>query len=125
MKSKWMNNLGLKVISLVVAFILWLVIINTTDPIITKKFTDIPVQIINENVITSLNQVYEVEDGDMVDVIVKGKRSFVEELTNDDFSASADLSKLSTVNTAGIQVKLNKASKENVVVERLALFVFS
>ena len=77
MKSKWMNNLGLKVISLVVAFILWLVIINTTDPIITKKFTDIPVQIINENVITSLNQVYEVEDGDMVDVIVKGKRSFV------------------------------------------------
>lgn len=114
MKSKWMNNLGLKVISLVVAFILWLVIINTTDPTITKKFTDIPVQIINENVITSLNQVYEVEDGDMVDVVVKGKRSFVEELTNDDFSASADLSKLSTVNTAGIQVKLNKSSKENV-----------
>ena len=114
MKSKVMNNFGLKVISLVVAFIVWLVIINTTNPTITKTFTDIPVKVINENVITSLNQVYEVVDGDMVDVVVKGKRSFVEELTNDDFSATADLSKLSTVNTAGIQVKLNKATKENV-----------
>ena len=87
MKSKVMNNFGLKVISLVVAFIVWLVIINTTNPTITKTFTDIPVKVINENVITSLNQVYEVVDGNMVDVVVKGKRSFVEELTNDDFSA--------------------------------------
>ena len=63
MKSKVMNNFGLKVISLVVAFIVWLVIINTTNPTITKTFTDIPVKVINENVITSLNQVYEVVDG--------------------------------------------------------------
>lgn len=40
MKSKVMNNFGLKVISLVVAFIVWLVIINTTNPTITKTFTD-------------------------------------------------------------------------------------
>lgn len=114
MKNRIMNNLALKLLALAVAFIVWLVIINITDPTISRRFNNIPVDILNENVITSSNQVYEVEDGDTVDVTVKGKRSFVEELSEDDFYASADLSKLSTINTAGIQVKLNKLTKENV-----------
>jgi hypothetical protein len=75
-----MKNLWLKLLALVVAFIVWLVIINITDPTISRQFTDIPVDILNENVITSANQVYEVESGKTVDVTVKGKRSFIEEL---------------------------------------------
>ena len=111
MKNRIMKNLWLKLLALVVAFIVWLVIINITDPTISRQFTDIPVDILNENVITSANQVYEVESGKTVDVTVKGKRSFIEELAEEDFYASADLSKLSTVNTAGIQVKLNKTMR--------------
>lgn len=114
MKDRWTKNLSLKLLSVIVAFIIWLFIINVTDPTITKTFTDIPVDILNESVITSSNQVYEVEAGDRVDVKVKGKRSVIEDLTEEDFYASADLSKLSTVNTAGIQVKLNKEAKENI-----------
>ena len=114
MKKKLMNNLVLKLLSVFVAFFVWLVIINVIDPTTTKHFSSIPVVILNENVITSANQVFEVESGDTVDVTVKGKRSFIEQLDETDFSASADLSKLSTVNTAGIQVKLNKPTKDNV-----------
>lgn len=112
-----MKNFAIKILSIVVAFIIWLVIINITDPTVTKSFTEIPVEILNENVITSSNQVYEVEEGDTVDVTIKGKRSLIEDITEDDFSASADLSKLSTVNTAGIQVKLNKFTKENIEID--------
>lgn len=114
MKNKLMKNFAIKILSVIVAFIIWLVIINITDPTITKSFTEIPVEILNENVITSSDQVYEVEEGDTVDVTVKGKRSLIEDITEEDFYASADLSKLSTVNTAGIQVRLNKFAKENI-----------
>ena len=114
MKKRIMKNFVLKILSVVVAFFVWLVIINIIDPTTTRHFTDIPVEILNENVITSANQVFEVESGDKVDVTVKGKRSFIEGIDESDFSASADLSKLSTVNTAGIQVKLNKSTKEPV-----------
>nr|MBP3598654.1 hypothetical protein [Eubacterium sp.] len=114
MKNKWTKNLVLKLLSVAVAFVIWLVIINITDPTVSKRFTDIPVEILNENVITTMNQVYEVESGKKVDVTVKAKRSFVEELTEADFQATADLSKLSTVNTAGIDVKLVRTTKENV-----------
>lgn len=114
MKKKIMKNFVLKILSVIVAFFVWLVIINIIDPTTTRHFTGIPVEILNENVITSANQVFEVESGDKVDVTVKGKRSFIEGIDESDFSASADLSKLSTVNTAGIQVKLNKPTKEPV-----------
>ena len=43
-----MKNLWLKLLALVVAFIVWLVIINITDPTISRQFTDIPVDILNE-----------------------------------------------------------------------------
>lgn len=107
----------MKIISLVAAFLFWLVIINVTDPVTTMSFSDIPVKILNENVITSANQVYEIEDGDTVKVTVKGKRSFVETLSAEDFTATADLSELSKVNAVSIDVKLNKTANSNVDVE--------
>ncbi|MCH5252473.1 MAG: hypothetical protein J1F22_05815 [Lachnospiraceae bacterium] len=117
MKIKAMSNLVLKIISIIAAFLFWLVIINITDPTTSMTFHDIPVEVLNENVITSANQVYEIEDGDKVEVTVRGKRSFVERLTEDDFTATADLSQLSKVNAVNIHVKLNKTSKSNVEVD--------
>ncbi len=117
MQKKLTINLSLKIVSVIVAFLFWLVIINITDPTTSRTFYDVPVQILNENVITSANQVYEVEDGDTVHVTVKGKRSFVETLTNEDFTATADLSELSKVNAVNIDVKLNKESTSSVDVD--------
>lgn len=114
MKKKLTNNLFLRIVSVVAAFLFWLVIINITDPTTSRTFFDIPVQILNENVITSANQVYEIEDGDTVRVTVKGKRSFVENLTEKDFTATADLSELSKVNAVNVVVKLNKESTSSV-----------
>lgn len=113
MKKFITTNLSLKILSVVVAFLFWLVIVNLTDPMIKKTFYDIPVEIINENVITSVNQVYEVTEGDTVNVSVKGKRSFVEKLTKDDFSASADMSSLSKVNAVAIRVELKQSAAAN------------
>ena len=66
MKKKLTSKLMLKIVSVIVAFLFWLVIINITDPTTSNTFYDIPVQILNENVITSANQVYDIVDGDTV-----------------------------------------------------------
>ena len=113
MKNRLAANLALKILSIVVAFVFWLVIVNITDPTTARTFSDIPVKIVNENVITSANQVYEVMDGDMVDVTVKGKRSFVERLENKDFVATADMSGLSKVNAVSIEVELQNAPSDS------------
>lgn len=113
MKNKLAANLVLKILSVVVAFVFWLVIVNITDPTTARTFQNIPVKIVNENVITSANQVYEVIDGDEVDVTVKGKRSFVEKLQDKDFVAVADMSGLSKVNAVSIEVKLQNLAMDS------------
>lgn len=106
MKNRLASNLALKILSVIVAFMFWLVIINITDPTTARTFNEIPVEIVNENVITSANQVYEIVDGDKVNVTVRGKRSFVERLKAEDFVATADMSGLSKVNAVSIEVEL-------------------
>lgn len=117
MKQRLLNNIGLKLLSLFLAFICWLVIINISDPTITRVFYDIPVEILNESVIASADYVYEVVDGDTVDVTVKGKRSIVERIKKEDFAAKADLSKLSKVNAVAIDVVLSSSEAGELDIE--------
>ncbi|MBE5929173.1 MAG: hypothetical protein E7267_07410 [Lachnospiraceae bacterium] len=100
-----MDNIWYKVLSLGIAVMVWLVILNMADPITTRSFNDLEVQIINQSAITSINQVYEVIEGDTVNFTVKGKSSIVNSLKITDFTAYADLSKLSPVYAADIVVK--------------------
>lgn len=106
MKERWTRNIGLKILSLALAFLLWVVILNIDDPATTQTFNDIPVTIINENAIKSKDKVYDVVEGDKIDVKVKGKRSIIEKLRIEDFRAIADLSKLSITNAVPIDVTL-------------------
>lgn len=108
MKIKISDNFGTKVLSLAIALILWFIIGNVNDPVVTKSFSDIPVQVINEDVLESINKVYEVTEGDTVTVTVRGKKSIVNDLQADDFTAVADLSKLSIVNAVPIDVTISK-----------------
>ncbi|MCR5796394.1 MAG: hypothetical protein K6G63_00535, partial [Eubacterium sp.] len=112
MKDKLLKNLPLKLLSILIGFIIWLVVLNMTDPLVQRRFNEIPVSTKNEDVITSLDQVYKIIGGDKVDVTVKGKRSLVESLTVDDFYAVADFNKLSSASTAAIEVRITKYTDE-------------
>ena len=105
--QKWIiNNLGIKILALVFAFVLWLVITNTIDPVMTRTITKIPVQILNEDKVLEENRVYTVLSGDMATVVVSGNRSIVQTLTAEDFVATADFSELSLTNAVPIKVEL-------------------
>ncbi len=62
MKEKLGNDLILKVFSLVLAILLWLFVINTEDPVITKSFSNIPVDMLNEQVLDELNRTYKITE---------------------------------------------------------------
>ena len=104
MRSKILNNFWLKLLSVVLAFLLWLVVMNISDNIVTKKIRGIPVQQQNGAALEELDKVYDVAKGDTVDIVVKGRRSLVEGLGVDDFIATADLSTMSITNTVQIKV---------------------
>ena len=113
MKKKLLNNLGLKIISIVLAIVFWLVVMNVSDYSMTVKIEDIPVQQLNGEVLEELDQVYDVASGDTVDIIVRGRRSVVSRLGKDDFIATADLSTMSITNTVQIFVTPKSGSLED------------
>lgn len=86
------NNLGFKLLAICIAFLLWVVVINIEDPVETKVYKDIPVEILNEDAIQSLDQVYEVVSGNTVNITVKAKRSLLKMIRTSDLKATADLS---------------------------------
>lgn len=104
MKEKLTRNLGLKLLSLFMAILTWLIILNIADPVKERSFNDIEVTIINENALAQKDKVYEVVSGNTVNVTIRAKRSVLESLNKSDVKAVADLSELSVVNAAEIKV---------------------
>lgn len=110
MKNRLTRNWGLKIASFLSAAVLWLVVTNINDPIMTYRVTDVPVTIKNANLITDRGQVYEVLDGtDMIDVVtVSAPRSIIDSLDRSNIVAVADINDLTSVDTVAIKLSTNK-----------------
>ena len=104
MKKNVFDHFGLKILSLVIAVIIWIVVANIDDYKMTKQILGIEIEFVNGEAITGKNKVYEVPEGTTIDVVVKGRRKVVEGLTKEDFKAVADLSKMSITNAVKVEV---------------------
>lgn len=101
--KKLLNNLGLKLISVMIAVVLWFLVVIADNPKETRTFANIPVTLTNVELLEKENKVYEVLDNsDSVRVTVEVPRSDLDKLRASDIVAEADMSKLTAVNTIAI-----------------------
>ena len=56
MKKNLTKNIPLKIMSIIVGILVWLIVVNVDDPIITKGFVISDVQIINEAYVDQLGE---------------------------------------------------------------------
>ncbi len=113
MKKKIMNNLGLKIIAVLAAIVLWLIVVNINDPVITTKYEGIQVTLLNSDAITDDGKTFEILDHtDSVDVTITAKKSVIAALSKANIRASADMSQLTFMNTVGIEVTTDKLFDE-------------
>ena len=111
MKDLFTKNLGLKIISILAAFVLWLVVVNVDDPIISKTYTGITVEILNEDVLTEQGKCYEIlGDSGTINVVVTAHRSVLDGMSKDYIKATADLRQLTAVDTIPIEVRSTRFS---------------
>ena len=114
MKKKLLRNWGLKLISLVIAFMLWYLAVSTEDPKETRNFSNIPVVIRNAELLEQENKVYEVQGGLMTRVSVRAPRSVFEQLRTSDIVAEADMNMLTDINTIAIACSVPNYEVESV-----------
>ncbi|MCR5302842.1 MAG: hypothetical protein K6E49_10440 [Lachnospiraceae bacterium] len=111
MKDLFTKNLGLKIVSVLGAFVLWLVVVNVDDPVISKTYTGIPVEIQNSEVLTEQGKCYEViDDTETVNVVVTANRSVIDGMSKDYIKATADLKSLTAVDTVPVEVRSTRYS---------------
>ena len=119
-KYKLTTNLGLKVIAFIFAVFLWFIVVNFDNPVGSSTFRDIPVQILNEDIITSAGEVYQVEGDKTVTVVVYATREVRQKLTSDNIVATADIKQIdSTGRLVPIEVTINGFSGESVTAEAI------
>lgn len=95
-KYKLTTNLGLKIMALVFSAFLWLIVVNVDNPVGSRTFTDIPVTIVNDDIITSSGEVYQIVGESTISVTVYANREVRQELSSDDIVAIADVSEMDT-----------------------------
>ena len=118
MKERVTHNFGLKALSLALAALLWVVVINSQDPLETVTFEDIPVTIINEDALIAKDKIPEVVEGDSVYVVVEARRSICDKLTKADIVAIADFEKISVTDAVPIEVSVLGYSEREVEITR-------
>ena len=118
MKEKVTHNLGLKLLSIALASLLWLVVINSQDPVETRTFEDLPVTVINESALAAKDKIPEIVEGDTISVVVEARRSICEKLTKADIVAVADFEKISVTDAVPIEVSVNGYSERDVEIIR-------
>lgn len=113
MRKRIFHNWGLKLASLILAFLLWLLVVQINDPKENETFTGIPVKLINTELLDEQNKAYAVLDNtNVVRVTVRGPRSVIDQLSASDIVAEADVSKLTEINTIAISFTVMNAGTD-------------
>lgn len=112
-KDSLKKNWKTKIISCFAALAIWMVLINSVDPTITRTVDNVSVTVLNSNVITDTGMSYQVISGDNISVTLKGKKSVIDNINSNSISAYADISNLSITNATEI---ITSCSIDNVEV---------
>jgi len=113
-RNKLFHNLGLKILAVITAIVLWLIVVNINDPVTSTTLSGISVEVLNADVLTAKGQVYEVlDDTDTISVSISAKRSILEYLNTSNIRATADMQDLNeTDGTIRIRVESNRYNNQ-------------
>ncbi len=104
-KAMLTENLLLKIAALIFAVIIWLVVVNVSNPPQSRSITS-NVEVINPEVLSQQGKYYKIPDGyNTVTFRVTAPRSVIEKLSSSDFRAVADLNNLENDTRIPIEIQ--------------------
>ncbi len=112
------HNLGLKILALALAFIIWVAVVNSQDPIDTISFYNVPVKVLNEDALRQKDKIPEIVYGNTVAVTIQARKSICDKLTSDDIIATADYEKIYVTDTVPIEVSVKGYDESDVEIIR-------
>ena len=112
MKERLISNLGLKILSLFLAFIIWLVVVNVSNPLVNRR-REVTLDIENSQVLTAARRAYEISGKNTVTVSFDIHTRDEYKIQLSDFRAYIDLSELYDV-TGSVPVKVEVLKNDDI-----------
>ena len=107
MDKKIANNLSLKILSVAIAILIWLLVVNADNPIVTKSFVIGDVQLLNEAYLDADGKMCMQDDKqESIRVTIKTNRKTLDRITASDIKAVADLQQAVSLNTDPVMVPI-------------------
>lgn len=107
-----LGNLWLKFLSLVIGAGIWLMVSNANNPVRTELFSNIPINIVNQDAIADIGKVVEPEGSGTVTLRVTERRSVLERLkkSGSSFYVEADMNNITELDTVPLTVTCSNQS---------------
>ncbi len=112
MKERLTNNLGLKILSILIAFFIWLLVVNVSNPEVSRS-QEVTLEIENGSLLTDANKAYELNRR-TVSVTYDIHTLDEYQIRASDFRAYVDLSELYDV-TGSVVVKVEVLNNSNLI----------
>lgn len=108
-KRKLTDNISIKIMSVLVGFLVWLIVGNIDNPIMTVSFT-VPasnVEVINEAYVDNLGKMCMLDESQQqIRVQVTGEKKTVRRLSVNDLTATADLQQAVSLDTDPVMIPI-------------------
>lgn len=114
MKEKLNRRWGLKLLSLLCGFLVWLGVVNVADPIMTDT-VEVAVEIVNGDVLEKSGMTYEIVGKKTTTISYEVKTTNAHRIRPTDFRAYADMTELWSV-TGAIPVRIEVLNNEQYIV---------
>lgn len=119
MQKKLTNNLSLKIVSVLIAIIIWLVVSSSNDPVQTRAY-NVKINVTNSDYIYDAGKTFRIDDEDqVVTVYVTAKQSILDR--NSDLTATADLTQIVNMDSDPAYVPVQIASIPGVAMENVTV----
>jgi len=114
MKERLINNLGLKLLSLGLAFVIWLAVVNISNPEVTRSKT-VDLEVRNASILTNASKSYTISNNGSVNVNYQVRTRDEYKIKASDFKAYIDLANLYSV-TGSVQVNVEVTGDKELII---------
>ncbi len=118
MKDFFLKDSVLKVISFVIALLLWIYIIAVVDPSVDVTVKDIPIRYTNEDQLTEKGLCLVSDKKDVVELKIRGSRKRIANIDNKNIYATVDLSNINKTGTFSVPIAISIPYEYNEIVNK-------
>lgn len=119
------NNIGLKLLSLLIAVVIWYAVVSVNDPVIVRSYS-VKIMTENETYIQNGKQLFRIEDEYKSTLVyLRANRSTLRDIESDDITVTADLTQIVNLDANPVMVPLSVScpgvDRTNITLSRTAI----